>query len=811
MLGRARVVRSSVRLKGAWRGSTRRFARSSVHSTDEQAPAEMAAESLELTSPSPVGTSPSVPVNVLSRQQRRQQRMRLVDANASRSDEVEKGNHTQQSQASEANSGCGTQADGARRWWLAIAHAICSQRTSRQCLRKLAIGLALLLLFLGALNMVASFSARMQDESIGSAPRGAPPVVTSSPPLSPSPSQPPPHMPTSPASPPTKPPTCPPVAPLPLPPPPPLPPLPPAPPPSPAPPLAALWRIPLAGAQLSSTSSARYHAANAVDGKLRTIVASRLEAGAWLTAHAVASAPPIGFVAVYNRADGALKYTRMLWPFEVWLGDRPGATTTRCGDVTASSGSVGPYIVRCDHATSAASGRYVTIRQTGAARYLMIAELEVYAVQAPPPTVPPLMPPSPPMSPPWPPPSPPSPSLPPPSPRPPPPPPSASPPPPAPPLPSLPTPPGVPPMPPSPPPSPMTPSMVGAPVCLSQLHAIGVPRPRVDSSALGTPDPQLWVWTIDAGAGVANGITGIVRDAARSTLAAKTAVVWDTPNPRWHETLCLRLDGYNDDRSSGSGTTTTTQGNAQGDAQVCFEVRDDVPLVEPQILASACVRLTAAQLETEVSITLTQNGHSGAETATTTLSFRLHVAAAEPAARPQACSDECARNVMPRLPVLDASNAPIHRKWHAYVADVYHQTIDGTTTLDLNRLKFFYQLAHQPAVAELLNGDVDRCFTVCTLRSWPDRPPVYPGTAFIGDSGPEQAVGALGFFVVRDFLSAPTAQACERIEVMHVRTDCARPPRCNEGDWHQTALPRSRGRVLCVAFPHSLCPRAARV
>ena len=51
-----------------------------------------------------------------------------------------------------------------------------------------------------------------------------------------------------------------------------------------------------------------------------------------------------------------LQYRLWLSPFEVWLGDRPGETTTRCGDVTASSDSIGPYVVRCDHA-AAASGR----------------------------------------------------------------------------------------------------------------------------------------------------------------------------------------------------------------------------------------------------------------------------------------------------------------------------------------------------------------------------------------------------------------------------------------------------------------------
>ena len=234
------------------------------------------------------------------------------------------------------------------------------------------------------LGLVFIGSASVWDMPPALPPPRSPPPPSASPMPPPMPSPPPPSP--RPLPPP------PPPSPLPPPPPPPRPkpPAPPAPPPSPAPPLSALRRIPLAGAQMSSSLSVQYPAANAIDGNRQTIVASRLEAGAWATAHMAAAPPPLAFVAVYNRAD-TLHNRRWLSPFEVWLGDSPGATTTRCGDVTASSDSVGPYIVRCDHATSsgkkqnktssgaATSGRYVTVRQTGAARYLSFAELEAYA------------------------------------------------------------------------------------------------------------------------------------------------------------------------------------------------------------------------------------------------------------------------------------------------------------------------------------------------------------------------------------------------------------------------------------------------
>lgn len=127
---------------------------------------------------------------------------------------------------------------------------------------------------------------------------------------------------------------------------------------------------------------------------------------------------------------------------------------------------------------------------------------------------------------------------------------------------------------------------------------------------------------------------------------------------------------------------------------------------------------------------------------------------------------------MPRLPILTANNINIYPEWHTYIAQVYKEPITGDAVVDLNTFTFFYNSGDAyPAVRELLSGRVDPCLKVCTLRSWPDRPAVYEGTLFVGDSGPEEAVGQLGFFVVRGFISTAEAASCASLEVMHVRTD----------------------------------------
>ena len=45
------------------------------------------------------------------------------------------------------------------------------------------------------------------------------------------------------------------------------------------------------------------------------------------------------------------------------------------------------------------------------------------------------------------------------------------------------------------------------------------------------------------------------------------------------------------------------------------------------------------------------------------------------------------------------------------------------------------------------------------------------GSLFIGDAGPEEAVGSLGFFVVRPSITPDAVTWCDALEVLHVRTD----------------------------------------
>ena len=71
---------------------------------------------------------------------------------------------------------------------------------------------------------------------------------------------------------------------------------------------------------------------------------------------------------------------------------------------------------------------------------------------------------------------------------------------------------------------------------------------------------------------------------------------------------------------------------------------------------------------------------------------------------------------------------------------VYHQSVSGDTRLDLNEFSFFYKDDElDDAVAVLFASE--HCLRVCVLQSWPNRPVVYEGTVWVGDSGPEQSVG----------------------------------------------------------------------
>ena len=89
------------------------------------------------------------------------------------------------------------------------------------------------------------------------------------------------------------------------------------------------------GAQMSSvapisiTGGGDYSASRAIDGDLTSLVASDNEPNAWLSVRVGADAPPLGLVAVYNRADDA-QFQAWLSPFEVYVGSGFGSLASAC-------------------------------------------------------------------------------------------------------------------------------------------------------------------------------------------------------------------------------------------------------------------------------------------------------------------------------------------------------------------------------------------------------------------------------------------------------------------------------------------------
>ena len=171
------------------------------------------------------------------------------------------------------------------------------------------------------------------------------------------------------------------------------------------------------GAALSSTFATAYAATNLIDGNMNTVCATILGINNWASVR-VAPATPVSYVAVYNRIDSAA-YQAWLSPFEVWVGRAFGDTLFLCASMSVPTGA-GPFLASCGGATSnpqaccldwcsesSICNTYVTVRQSGEARYLTLAELLVCSPQTPSP--PPLPPPPSPSQPPEPPsPSPPS-------------------------------------------------------------------------------------------------------------------------------------------------------------------------------------------------------------------------------------------------------------------------------------------------------------------------------------------------------------------------------------------------------------------
>ena len=89
----------------------------------------------------------------------------------------------------------------------------------------------------------------------------------------------------------------------------------------------------------------------------------------------------IQYVAIYNRVDLQGSWPAQLGTFEIWVGSTPGDTSSQsavmCGTASYRH-PVGvdrePYVIAC----SGVTGRFVTVKQTGPARHLVLSEVEVY-------------------------------------------------------------------------------------------------------------------------------------------------------------------------------------------------------------------------------------------------------------------------------------------------------------------------------------------------------------------------------------------------------------------------------------------------
>ena len=130
---------------------------------------------------------------------------------------------------------------------------------------------------------------------------------------------------------------------------------------------------------MSSVFNPVFGAANGIDGDYSSIIASTSAESAdqWLSARAdLSSGASIGYVAVYNRNDGYAQ--DMLSPYEVWLGSSYGAQEYSCGGSISVPAVTGPFTTWCGGGGAGLDYVTVVIR-AGRARWLMIAEIEMYA------------------------------------------------------------------------------------------------------------------------------------------------------------------------------------------------------------------------------------------------------------------------------------------------------------------------------------------------------------------------------------------------------------------------------------------------
>ena len=103
--------------------------------------------------------------------------------------------------------------------------------------------------------------------------------------------------------------------------------------------------------------------------------------GNWLAVE-IPAGTAVQSVAVYNRIDLTGHWAAQLGTFEVWLGEAAGDTSSsaiRCGTASyrhPTGFDSEPYVVSCE---GASSGRFVTIKQTGPSRYLVVAEVKIFS------------------------------------------------------------------------------------------------------------------------------------------------------------------------------------------------------------------------------------------------------------------------------------------------------------------------------------------------------------------------------------------------------------------------------------------------
>ena len=164
-------------------------------------------------------------------------------------------------------------------------------------------------------------------------------------------------------------------------PPPPPPPLP----PSPAPPLSSLSTLVRQEARLSTVLHGAYPASNVIDGNYANLCASTIATTTdqWISVRVAVQAPSpmsqgttIGYVAVYNRADGAI-YENWLSPYELWLGSSFGDLSYQCGGQQIAGPGLGPHMTWCG---GGGIFNHVTlVLRAGTARYLTITEMVVFA------------------------------------------------------------------------------------------------------------------------------------------------------------------------------------------------------------------------------------------------------------------------------------------------------------------------------------------------------------------------------------------------------------------------------------------------